>query len=88
MTKETAKDYLPLVQALAEGKTIQVRYHGKAESWQDKTDPNWMHSPECYRIKPDPRRWWLVAFGVTQPLQVWTTRPVDLPCIEVVEVIK
>lgn len=28
MTKENVKDFLPLVQALAEGKTIQCNYGG------------------------------------------------------------
>jgi len=53
MTRENAKDYLPLVQALAEGKNIQVR---TPLTWVDAdyslifTDP-----PSYYRIKPEPK---------------------------------
>ena len=33
MNKDTAKDYLPLVQALAEGKTIQL--FSDCDGWED-----------------------------------------------------
>lgn len=52
MNKNNAKDYLPLVQALAEGKTIQVEESGR---WIDMFDVAWVELPERYRIKPEPR---------------------------------
>lgn len=57
MTKENAKDYLPLVQALAEGKTIQnVDLKG---SWRDLNDPAFADPPDRYRVKPEPLEVWL-----------------------------
>ena len=61
MNKDTAKDYLPLVQALADGKTIQrVRSDGTSfgTEWDDiysesQFDVNIPAS--CYRIKPEPK---------------------------------
>ena len=57
MNKDNAKDFLPLVQALADGKTIQ--YSGGDGKWYD-ADPCYFNlSPEQYRIKPEPRVIWL-----------------------------
>jgi hypothetical protein len=53
MNKDNAKDYLPLVQALANGKIIQCNDRGE---WVDVdtlyTD---CYGPYEYRIKPSPR---------------------------------
>lgn len=51
MNRENAHEYLPLVQAISEGKTVQVQ----------GGDGNWYNSrlintpPRRYRIKPEPR---------------------------------
>lgn len=58
MNASNAQDYLPLVQALAEGKTIQVI---------DILDGGWIdiHSMDLgapanhYRVKPEPREIWV-----------------------------
>lgn len=55
MTKETAPQYLPLVQALAEGKVIQLSVPGSAE-WTLLAEPTFQYPPDRYRIKPEPRR--------------------------------
>ncbi len=61
MTKENAAQYLPLVQALAEGKVIQSKdYYGK---FNDVPSPLFNMAPEDYRIKPEPREWWIVCKG-------------------------
>lgn len=52
MNKENAKEYLPLVQALAEGKTIQVRITRSPEEWVDERNPSLELDPSYYRIKP------------------------------------
>lgn len=60
MNAQNAHQYIPLVQALADGKTIQGR-HSKNHDWIDKPYLNFLAEPECYRIKPDPpkpREWW------------------------------
>ena len=58
MNKEEAKDFLPLVQALAEGKTIQYCDHDG--DWLDIPIPAFSKKPERYRIKPEPHVLWAV----------------------------
>ena len=58
MNAKNAHEYLPLVQALANGLTIQCDDRGE---WVDVeslyTD---VYGPNEYRIKPEPRRWEMV----------------------------
>lgn len=59
MNKDNARDFLPLVKALAEGKTIQYRHDG---GWEDVDlfgGVDFDNPPECYRIKPEPREFTL-----------------------------
>ena len=58
MNKSNAHLFLPLVQALAEGKTIQVKLD--TGEWLDAIAPAFNHSPEYYRIKPEPVFDWAV----------------------------
>ena len=53
MNKQTAQQYLPLIKAFAEGKTLQYKptYENK---WHDATDLSFALAPERYRIKPEP----------------------------------
>lgn len=57
MNASNAKDYLPLVQALAEGRTIQV-YFEFDEVWCDIAELRFDASASQYRIKPEPREVW------------------------------
>lgn len=62
MNKYNAKDYLPLVQALADGKTIQAKYPVSMDSfdWRDcKGDIPFHGHASNYRIKPEPREIWV-----------------------------
>ena len=52
MTREEAKEMLPIIQAYAEGKTIQFLDGGK---WLDLYETDFYKSPDRYRIKPEPR---------------------------------
>jgi hypothetical protein len=53
-----AKDYLTLVQALADGKVIQIRTHDG--QWVDLgTTVHFGDVPSEYRIKPEPREIWV-----------------------------
>lgn len=59
MNKNNAKNYLPFVQALAEGKTIQIK--DSDGSWKDMKDGiNFGLDPEDYRIKPETTKWWIM----------------------------
>ena len=52
MNKSNAKQYLPLVQALAEGKTIQYKRSVESD-WVDMANTNFIYAPTRYRIKPE-----------------------------------
>ena len=52
MTREQVKELLPIIQAYAEGKTIEYSYDG--EHWERNDAPVW----DCdvmFRIKPQPK---------------------------------
>lgn len=54
MTREEAKEMLPIIQAFAEGKTIQ--YLDDRGFWNDiKTCVSFDYNISCYRIKPKPK---------------------------------
>lgn len=55
MTREEAKELLPIIQAFAEGKTIQVKVtDNRWYDWKEKTDKlNFNSDPQSYRIKPE-----------------------------------
>lgn len=52
MTKEQAKEILPIFKAFAEGKTIQILNEGE---WCDLYDTDFKSPINKYRIKPEPR---------------------------------
>ena len=54
MTREEAKELLPIIQAWAEGKSIQCQTDSK--SWSDITKDLYpCNHPSLYRIKPEPK---------------------------------
>ena len=54
---------MPLVKAHAEGRTIQLnrnwRRPAEAPDWWDTPTPDWSCGPDAYRVKPEPREFWL-----------------------------
>ena len=54
MTREEAKELLPIIQAFAEGKVIQCRSIISNE-WRDFDEPAFNGLPDNYRIKPKPK---------------------------------
>ena len=54
MTREEAKMLLPIIQAYAEGKTVQS-FNNVDYEWDDLFDPMFGGDPSLYRIKPEPR---------------------------------
>ena len=56
MTREEAKDFLPIMQAFSEGKTIQRRFikgFDYEKEWVDDNSPNLSNHNFEYRIKPE-----------------------------------
>ena len=55
MTREEAKELLPIIQAFADGKVIQFRC--KTGEWLDiiNNEFDFILSPDDYRIKPEPK---------------------------------
>ena len=53
MTREEAKELLPIIQAFADGKTIEI-YDGEWNTIPFE-DPHFDCKPSCYRIKPEPK---------------------------------
>ena len=52
MTRKEIKELLPILQAFAEGKTIE--YSNQGEPWVETDCPLWRSNCE-YRIKPEPK---------------------------------
>lgn len=58
MTREQAKQLLPVIQAWADGKTIQTNANAV---WHDFLHENlsFEYEPQRYRIKPKPLEFWI-----------------------------
>ena len=54
MTREEAKELLPIIQAFAEGKVIQCK-NCITNEWRDFDAPAFNGLPDNYRIKPEPK---------------------------------
>ena len=55
MNKKTAILYLPLLQAFADGKTIEILANRRGcEDWEETVSLDFSCAPDCYRIKPEP----------------------------------
>ena len=52
LTREDAEKLLPIMQALSEGKTLQIYKGGE---WIDCVLDSTLYVPEPYRIKPEPK---------------------------------
>lgn len=90
MNKDNAKDYLPIVQALADGKTIQCRYQIE-DDWYEESEINFNWPLECYRIKPEPRTfemWLSPSSGAMFPFATFPNDQHDMERITVQEVLK
>lgn len=53
MTREEAKELLPIMQAFAEGKTIEM--YDMLLGWTEDDKPIFKAPPTNYRIKPEPK---------------------------------
>ena len=56
MTREEAKEMLPIIQAFAEGKEIEFRSKGFDEEWKKVNEiPGLSYSSFDYRVKSEPK---------------------------------
>ena len=55
MTRKEVKELLPIMQAFAEGKTIQIKKEGDWLEVGENTEVYFSESPSDYRIKPEPK---------------------------------
>lgn len=89
MNPQNAHEYLPLVQALADGKTLQLEGYA---GWVDLNDEICFGAtPQDYRIKPEPRTFEIVRSKLTGDIYSAETYDGSSPnweYITVVEVIK
>jgi len=79
VTREQAKAALPIIQAFADGKTIQST--NGSGGWYDLDQPNEIYlinHPRDLRIKPEPREFWLVGGPSNMPWVVWHDKPDDV----------
>lgn len=76
MTRTEAKNLLPIIQAYANGETIQIMT--MTGEWRDAAcEPSFSEPASSYKIKPKPREFWLCAPNVcgTIPYAVWSIDP-------------
>ncbi|MDA3854226.1 MAG: hypothetical protein PF444_08305 [Bacteroidales bacterium] len=65
MNKDNAAQYLPLVQALTDGKDIQYRHNGEVE-WETISETDFVGKPENYRVKPEPIVRWVNVYDAPE----------------------
>lgn len=57
----TTADKIRVMQAHMEGKPIEVRPVTMGREWSPAPDPVWNWLDNTYRVKPEPREFWLVS---------------------------
>ena len=87
----TLQGMVAVMQAFAEGRPVECLFHGSS-AWRDDQSPCWDWSSYTYRVKREPREFYLVSRPRMVGLQVFEAngRPVPgdtLSCIHVREVI-
>lgn len=82
----TTQEKIAVMQAHVDGKKVQFKL-AKASAWSDCTVPLWGWSEYDYRIKPEPRRWWINPVPMNgEGNAIAYTKPLK-GTIEVVEVL-
>lgn len=71
MTRERAKELLPVIEAYAKGEVIECRdkYKGTNEKWQLVIESTF-HDDVQYRIQPKPLEKWLLICGENEQISV------------------
>lgn len=64
MNSEEAKELLPVIQAFAEGKAVEMNWGTeKQPDWRVSKSLNFTSPIDEYRIKPEPRTFWVVRYS-------------------------
>ena len=91
MNQQNAHEWLPLIQAMADGKTIQFLDDGPTPGgdWFDVQDLDMTYEPDDFRIKSEPRTFhmWLASSGVMYPEELFITGTPPYEFITVQEVL-
>jgi hypothetical protein len=58
MTRQHAKELLPIITAFANGEDVQG-FEGVSNEWVTLHDPSFIDIPKAYRIAPKPRKVWV-----------------------------
>jgi len=92
MTKHNAHEFLPLLQALVDGKNLQFKSGVFGNShWEDVGETQeigFYDAPEYYRIKPEPRTWVIYQNVYTHQISHQSYSDSNWERIEVQEVLK
>lgn len=59
----TLQEKIAVMQAFADGKTIQVCLQGKPQDAGDCISPSWNWDMYEYMVKREPREWWVNVYG-------------------------
>ncbi len=82
MTRETAKKFLPIITAFANGEMIEQVCQERAS---EITELYMDNCPETYRIRKKPREWWLADGVAYQSKEAAKLRGLPGPIIHVIE---
>jgi hypothetical protein len=60
MTKDETREAIKVMQAYVDGSEIEIKgdYDGD-DAWECGEEPEWDFISNNYRIKPEPREWWI-----------------------------
>jgi hypothetical protein len=58
----THDEMIEVIQAHKDGKAIQARLAGGGSEWKRNTAPQWNFLSAEYRVKPEPKEYWLVPY--------------------------
>lgn len=77
MTRERAKELLPVISEFSNGKEVEYQaYDGK---WYHTDSPKFDCADLSYRVKQEPREFWLVSQkGSCLLYGVWINEPIHL----------
>lgn len=70
MDREKAKALLPIIEAYANGETVQFL---DGERWREGTQLDWSFPPQSYRIAPKPRTFYGITYKHTSTITTYDT---------------